>query len=306
MGNPGDMAIWLGARAALRRLGVRVRYQCGFDTLSLEALRRAVPDGPVLLTGGGDFGDLYDVGTPRTREQVLAGLRGIPVIQLPIAVFFREQANAERMNRLIASHGDVTLMVRDHLSEARARAHLDTDIRLVPDLAFGLGPQQVGADPDVDVLWNCWLPPDPEYTDDGGPPEGLTSRSIEWSRRLEREPRWNWEHRLARGAHLVLARALNRHETLRDHLWRAFAATLEPVSQGCVSRGLTLQGEGRVLVTNKLHGHVFALLAGVPHVVLDNSFGKVRGVFESWTASSELAHWAEDGEAARALVTAMA
>ena len=43
------------------------------------------------------------------------------------------------------------------------------------------------------------------------------------------------------------------------------------------------------------------MLLGIPHVVLDNANGKVRGVFETWTGRSGLAHWAETTDEAVAL-----
>lgn len=301
VGNPGDMAIWLGTLASLRRLGVRVAYQCAYNTLSLAALRRAVPHGPVLITGGGDFGDLYTFGTPETRERLLAELRGVRLIQLPIAVYFKQQPNIDRLRRLVTEHNNFILMVRDQLSEARAHEHLDADVRLVPDMAFGLGPLARPQPPDVDVLWNTWKPDDPEYVDHGPPPDGITTRTIEWASRTGAEPRWRWDRRAARRTHLLLGRWMGRWPSTHAPLWRAYAATFAPLCHGSVERGLRLESSGRVLVTNKLHGHVFAVLAGIPHVLLDNSFGKVSGLYQTWTKSSGNVHWADDGAAARAI-----
>lgn len=44
--SPGDPARWLGLRIALRRLGVRVAYQCLPETLAVDAV-----DGPLLAAG---------------------------------------------------------------------------------------------------------------------------------------------------------------------------------------------------------------------------------------------------------------
>jgi exopolysaccharide biosynthesis predicted pyruvyltransferase EpsI len=50
--------------------------------------------------------------------------------------------------------------------------------------------------------------------------------------------------------------------------------------------------EGRVVVTDRLHGHILCLLLGIPHIVLDNSYGKLRSFDETWTRTSTLTHWA--------------
>ena len=51
-------------------------------------------------------------------------------------------------------------------------------------------------------------------------------------------------------------------------------------------------------MTDKLHGHLLAALLGIPHVVLDNSYGKVSGTLEAWTAGLPGVHRADGpGEA---------
>lgn len=299
MWNPGDYAIWLGTLATLRHLGVKVAYQCGVDTFSAAALRKRLPDGPILIMGGGDFGDLYPVGPQKTREDVLTELRGVPTVQLPNAVYFKHPHNASAMDELIAKHGNFILMVRDNLSESRAREHLNADIRLVPDMAFGLGLLERTGPPSKDVTWLQWIPGDMEYVGHGGPPDGVSSWSVEWTRQLEDEPPWPWRERIARSAHLRLGGWLMHNPRLRTIMWRLFGATFEPVSQGALARGLQILSSGRVVVTNKLHGHVLSLLSGIPHVVLDNSYGKVKGLYETWSKPSSLCRWADNGDAAR-------
>jgi exopolysaccharide biosynthesis predicted pyruvyltransferase EpsI len=71
-------------------------------------------------------------------------------------------------------------------------------------------------------------------------------------------------------------------------------------------RGLRVLARGRIVVTDRLHGHVLALLQGIPQVVLDNSYGKLRSTYTTWTCRSGLAHWATSAEEARALATALA
>ena len=50
---------------------------------------------------------------------------------------------------------------------------------------------------------------------------------------------------------------------------------------------------GRVVMTDRLHGHVLALLMGIPHVVLPDATGKTRGFYEQWTSNSDLVQWAD-------------
>ncbi|MBB4909630.1 polysaccharide pyruvyl transferase family protein [Actinophytocola algeriensis] len=299
-GNPGDPAIWLGTRAALRRIGVRVGYQCAWDTFSAAALRRAVPDGPVLLNGGGNFGDLYQ-GQQGLREHLLSTLRDRRLVQLPQSIHFRERQNLDRVRRLVAEHGDVTLLVREHRSQEIAAREFDADVRLVPDMAFGLGELPLPGTPRADVLWLHRVPGDPEHVDHGGLPDGVTGSVVEWIHEQPDEPEWRLDHRIARRANVFLRARAQSDARWARYAWRPLGATFAPLGHGWVLRGLHILGRGRVLVTDKLHGHVLALLAGVAHVVLDNGYGKVSGVHESWTHPSTLAHWADNGDEARKL-----
>ncbi len=40
---------------------------------------------------------------------------------------------------------------------------------------------------------------------------------------------------------------------------------------------------GRVVVTDRLHGHIFCILMGIPHVILDNSYGKLMSFHQTYT-----------------------
>jgi pyruvyl transferase EpsO len=50
-----------------------------------------------------------------------------------------------------------------------------------------------------------------------------------------------------------------------------------------VEFGCSVVSSGRVLVTDRLHGHILALLLGVPHVVMETGYGKIRGFSESFS-----------------------
>ena len=151
--NPGDHAIWLGAKRLLSELDIETVYECDWKTYSREALSRAVDlQATILLTGGGNFGDLWP-NTQGLRERVLADFAGAPTVQLPQSIEFESEENRERARVLLEQHGNVTLMVRDRDSLARARRWFDVPTRLVPDLAFAATPPDPGNSPVVDLLW---------------------------------------------------------------------------------------------------------------------------------------------------------
>jgi pyruvyl transferase EpsO len=55
-------------------------------------------------------------------------------------------------------------------------------------------------------------------------------------------------------------------------------------------------------VTDRLHGHILSLLVGLPHAVVDNSYGKVGSFARLWTEGDECVTLAGTLEDATALM----
>lgn len=291
-GNPGDPAIWLGTLSLLRDLGVRVGYRCAWWDFDPRALRDAVGDAPVLINGGGNLGDLY-AGQQSTRIEVLRTLRCNRIVQLPQSIHFTDPANERAMGELLAGHPDVRLMVREHRSVALARERWGLRPVLSPDHALGLGRLPRSGRPTTPVLWLARLPGDPEYVP-YPEPSGDDVQRVEWLHGVpEAERTWD-----ARGRVALRVNAWGRRHRERPSRWRhaLVAATYEPLARRWVQRGVDLLCSAEVVVTDKLHGHLLCLLLDIPHVVLDNSYGKVSGTYETWTSDWPGAHRTDDAE----------
>jgi exopolysaccharide biosynthesis predicted pyruvyltransferase EpsI len=60
-----------------------------------------------------------------------------------------------------------------------------------------------------------------------------------------------------------------------------------------------------VVVTDRVHGHILALLRARPQVVLDNEDGKVHALVRGWTGGSPLVHLATSADEALEKATAL-
>lgn len=58
-GNVGDSAIWMGEIAYLKSRNCQVAYTCDAGNYNAEAMRASIGQNIILITGGGNFGDLY-------------------------------------------------------------------------------------------------------------------------------------------------------------------------------------------------------------------------------------------------------
>jgi exopolysaccharide biosynthesis predicted pyruvyltransferase EpsI len=294
--NIGDAAIWLGELRALRTLGVRIAYTCDQRSYVPAHLERALaPDGAILLHGGGNFGDLYPR-HQRLRERVLADFRQRLTVQLPQTLAYAGAETEARLRALVARHERLHVLARDELTEAWFRERLYAPVELCPDSALCLGPQPaVGGD---GVLWLARRDDESKSTGAEAPP-GIAKR--DWP-----GERGAWRRR--RLASRLLSYATSAEPHLGALLHPLGSAAFPRLAAERVGTGLALIGSARAVVTDRLHAHIFALLCGVPHVVLDNTTGKLRTFYETWTSESPIVHWADDEPAAfeRALALAAA
>ena len=297
-GNAGDPALWLGGLRLLEGLGHDIVHHCEPRTYAPEALAAQRPD-TIVINGGGNLGDRYPR-QQRVREAVLRDFPDVPTVQLPQSVHFSDRAALARMQRLVAAHRNLTLLLRDEVSLARARSWFDTPSHRCPDLAFGLTLRSRAATARCDVLWLARN--DKEAAGYTPPVDGLDAEVTDWLGTIDDEPAWSWRHRRA----LTINRRLTPKVAAGGapaRRWRGvLAATYAPLAEARVLRGMRILARGRVVVTDRLHGHVLSLLQGIEHVVLDNADGKVRALYDADTHAAGIAHLAEDAADARRIV----
>ena len=294
-GNPGDPAIWLGTQRLLADLGVSVDYSSAWWNFDADNARRAVGDAPILLNGGGNFGDLY-AGQQGARKTVLRTMSGNRVIQMPQSIHFKDPARVEEMRGLIDAHGGFTMMTRERRSEAIARDEFGMEPILSPDHALALGAAPPPVEPASDVVWIGRQPGDPEFLASAAPPPEAGLASFEWMNGvLADQATWDEEGLAALARNAALVALHTAGQPVPEAEQRDAASTFEPLARRWVAYGMRTLAAGRFVVTDKLHGHIFCALMGLPHVVLDNSYGKVSGTLDAWTGGLPGVHRARDG-----------
>ncbi|MFC0205268.1 polysaccharide pyruvyl transferase family protein [Novosphingobium soli] len=286
--NVGDSAIWIGELALFREAGgAAPAYVSAFHNLDDADLRAAVPEGPIFLHGGGNFGDVWNHHQD-FREGVIARFRDRPIIQLPQSIHFRDPARIAQAARVIAAHPDFTLLVRDLPSLKLAEQQFDCTVRLCPDSALAIGSVRP-APARCEVL--ALLRTDRESAGALRTPPGVPVED------------WLIEEtgpvRRAKAAAAIGAWTSGRPRLARVRAYEAAA-------RHRLERGLGQIARGRALVTDRLHVHILALLLGRPHAVIDNSYGKIGRFLDAFTGGSPLVHRATSLDAALAWAQAAA
>lgn len=275
--NVGDLSIWAGELAALEELAIPVAYACdmhGYRRDRVEA--RLGPDDPIVLHGGGNFGDVWP-GFQAFRERVIRDFPDRQIVQLPQTVHYTSAERLARTREILAAHGGVTLLVRDEVSADVARSGLDVAARACPDSAFALGPQPAGA-PTRDVVW---LRRDDRESADLGPTSPPPDiQSVDWPD--------HWAFGLLRTGVRIHVRTTGLIAPVAMPVDRGLERLYARIAARRVAIGLRMISAGRTLVTDRLHGHILACLVGRPSIVVDNSYGKVASFVDRWTAGSPL------------------
>ena len=276
--NVGDSAIHLGALAVLRRAGVEVCYACSIETYAPDTLARKLGDGAILLAGGGNLGDVWPL-HQGLRERVLADFPDTPVIQLPQSLHFGDPAALERARATFGAHRRLTILLRDARSLEAARCAFDAPTALCPDLAFALGMLERPVAASAPVVWLA-----------------RRDREAAPNSHAGSHPTFDWA--------LEPPSPLSRMERM-GHALTSAHPRLEPYTHGPLMRlgvlasrrrvrsGCAMLAAGATVITDRLHGHILSLLLGIPHALLDNSYGKVRSFYETWTHEAPIVRWAD-------------
>lgn len=286
--NVGDSAIWLGQLAYLKKRGIHIRYYSTHANFSESQCRNALPDGPILICGGGNFGDIWHK-HQEFRKYLLSTFTDRPIIQMPQSIHFTNPENIKDTAQCINAHPNFTLLLRDHPSIELAQTHFTCNVQLCPDMAFCLGPQTAASTHKYPLLFMSRT--DSEKNALGAVPHTLPKGTSvqDWVE----EPRETWVT-LKNTAIVKLPtlglKALNAQER-RGLRYRVFA-------QGRFMRGLKQLNLAPYIITDRLHVHILATLMATPHTVLDNSYGKIGNFMRAFTHTVPHVAQAESVEAA--------
>jgi len=108
----------------------------------------------------------------------------------------------------------------------------------------------------------------------------------------------------------VLMRASGAISRLRGRVHRPVVARFanpplvgayERISRLMLACGNRMADRGEVFVSDRIHGHLLAVLRGQPTVLLPDAFGKNRSIYDEWSSRFPDVYWGESVEEALGL-----
>jgi exopolysaccharide biosynthesis predicted pyruvyltransferase EpsI len=284
--NCGDSAIWLGQVRLAGDLGQDIRRVHDRRSFTPAALNR---DTVIAYNGGGNWGGLYP-SHHRLRLRVLEATRGRDFVQLPQSIEYVDDDHREALRRAVDDHGKVTLLVRDARSLSIAQRDYDCAVHLIPDVAFTLG--RLDRSP---ATAPCVVQ---RRTDKEATDAGVATESFDWLNPPQKSASRRW-HRLTERASGLQRRRPGRLTTA------LFSTTTSRLASANLQRAQELLSKGEVVMTDRLHGHVLCTLMRIPHVVVNDRFGKISALYNTWTHRDPISRLSPSWDGAIQLVPAV-
>lgn len=276
--NAGDHFIWLGEKLIFKhRLGVKVVYECELSKVDFRRLSALPPQVAFVMHGGGNFGDLY-VAHQRMREAIISAFPDRRIIIMPQTVMYRDPARQDRSTRVLSLHPDLHVIARDQVSFDTLTGQMRlSNCYLHIDSAFALQPivtslvAAIAARPELEALYLI------RRDGESGPPFEHGSVGLDWSKQDDLAG-------LVDGGP-----AIHMIDIARD----AFDSESDAKSWGRLCAAVRLFAGARRIVTDRLHGHILAVMMGKPHHLHDNNYGKNSAFCLAWTYRNRLVRFVD-------------
>jgi pyruvyl transferase EpsO len=325
--NVGDHVIWLGAVSYwVEHCHTTLSYVASALDFCDKKLAAASRNTPIILSGGGNLGDLWPK-EQQFRECIVERYRDRPIISLPQSIYFADPANAVRAARIFNAHPNLTLFVREENSYQWAQQYF-SNYRVIkaPDMAFQLGrlpDLAIAPAPKAALLWHRRkdLEQNPGFERSRDIHFDLQDwRASEWLYRwqspyaqqriwqlplLDRVVREVWQRRLA-----VPREWRSRQQWLQDpwiQRWQSLPYfRLQRRSWELLHSAYYQFSRYQTVVTDRLHGHILAVMLEIPHLFLPNSYHKNQSFYETWTHTVPFCRFVSDAQEIPAALEALA
>lgn len=268
-GNLGDVAITLFQERFLKNLYKEAEVIIVPVSQTLSAIfqiKKIIKEIDIItLVGGGNISDLYgDI--EFLRQLVIRSFPLNKIISFPQSVFLTTTSDGfterKRISKIYGAHKDLIILMRDKLSFQKMKQIIpDGDVRLAPDIVM-LADERKDVQRKKQVL--LCLRKDKEAND----PDTFKISSI-----INELNRKKFEILIC---DTQIEDDKVKHDGGEYHL----------------NRLLDRFRKSSLVITDRLHGMIFAFITGTPAIVLDNSTGKVSSTFE-WLKDCGFIHFAD-------------
>ncbi|XXD09012.1 polysaccharide pyruvyl transferase family protein [Klebsiella sp. R445] len=221
-----------------------------------DIVGKAKSDDIVFIQGGGTLSDLYPE-HEGPRQLLLKKLKDSPckIIQFPVSFYYENVESFRKIKNIYNEAKNLTLFVRESKSYNILKEELDIPVHHIPDIVLSQDETSVsGRGNDVLIMFRsdmeCLLPKD------------LANSIVDY---------------------------FSKHNDvlITDNYVENYVLTFEKNRELLLSKKFEEFRRAKLIITDRLHGMIFAYVTKTPAIVFDNSYGKVKYSYENWLHGSE-------------------
>ena len=255
--NKGDPAISVGELNSIRKFGIQLLFHCetgychkagNMDRARNISSKYNTDDIVILMQGGGNvLSYRYE---DYIRKRVLETFPNHEAVLFPQSIWhIVDQEKTRKYQQAYSQHKHLTMLYRDRPSYNLGRKLFpDVKCYLMPDMSFQIGAVERFISPTHDIMWL-------QRNDTESPKYDVPSQTYGYDVIAEDWVKWKTPK--------------GRSELENSRLIAA--------------NGMMFLQRGRVVVTDRLHGHILSVLCGIPHVIIDPVNKKTSSYMRSWT-----------------------
>ncbi|UCG34856.1 MAG: polysaccharide pyruvyl transferase family protein [Candidatus Omnitrophota bacterium] len=308
--NFGDHFIWLGEIFYLTDIiNMKINYTASYKDFSAEEMEKMIGKAPILLNGGGNLGDLW------SREgkfitQIISKYHDRQIIVLPQSIYYTNQENLEKDANLFNAHPDLTLCVREKHSYDLALKHFSRcNVIMAPDMAF-----QLVNTPGLSLIpkrkqFILYLNRNDKEADKRFSPHSLDLDnlavqdwvSFKWIcknpipvRGAARFIREFWQRGLSGPMQWISRKRWEYFHSYTSKFNTLYGSSMHRRSWGFLHDAICQLNGYRLVITDRLHGHILCILLGIPHIFLPNTYYKNESFYKTWTHQISFCRFVKD------------
>jgi exopolysaccharide biosynthesis protein PssK len=285
--NAGNHAMWLGEERLLADLGAPVIYQCSPQSYDKDRMAEKLGDGLIVLHGGAHAGG-QNAANRSFRWRVLMDFPENQAIVMPHQPMPQDEDHIKRAAETINGRNNLILFASSEPAREMLRRHFRRTVRveLAPDPSFLLQARKRSADIAYELVWIARTDGD------------AANDQTEIAARLASQAAEKFSIAGFNDGLEIGYVAKHRPQTILLTDWAAFvyeheharsavrALSCDAWAQAYVNRALYQLSLGQVVITDRLHAHILALLLDIPHVLLNDGAGRNWSFHEMWTKDS--------------------
>lgn len=286
--NIGDQLIYIGQLDFLKKLP----FNCLLRS-SLTFFNYSPNKDMIILHGGGNFGDLYDI-HQNYRENIIIQYPNNKILIFPQSLHFNNESKMIKSLSIYNHHDNLTVCARDKFTyDILIKYCPNNNILLVPDMAF-CSSYRINKEKENDKILYLKRK-DGELKNSNDFNFDFPVDELDW-------PTYN--DSIVELLHRKFNNLDNRISKIVFRLIRkssVFGIFCLRDENKYADLGVDFLSKYKFVITTRLHGHILSILLGVPSIIIDNSYGKNKRFYFSWLQDEPLSYFANSEEEANEL-----